>query len=123
MRFPIWPARVACGAYLVALTTLLLAKDPMLWLFGLVPDGSVPTRGAHFCAFFLLAILTAASRLPWRVSIQAGALIAYAIVIESLQALVDARTVELLDYAENLLGLAAGLLTWKLAQATRAARP
>ena len=113
MRITTWLIRIASAAYLVALTTLLLASNPVAWLLGLIPDDSVPSRGTHFTAFLILAILVAASRLPWRATVQALALIVYALAIESMQGLVENRTVELLDYVENLLGLAAGLLLWR----------
>lgn len=112
MQRKLWAARAACLFYLIALTTLLLAPNPVAWLLGLVPAASVPGRGVHFSTFFLLAILVGASRLPWRTSVLAATLIAYAIVIESLQGLVESRVVELVDYTENLLGLAIGALVW-----------
>ena len=108
----LWAARAACLSYLIALTILLLASNPLDWLLGVVPAASVPSRGVHFSTFFLLAILVGASRLPWRVSVLTAALITYAIAIESLQGLVESRTVELIDYAENLSGLAIGALAW-----------
>ena len=114
MGITTWVVRASFLLYLIALTTLLLVPDPLAWLFGVVPDEGIPSRGTHFCAFFLLTILTLASRLPWPARVIAALLILYAIVIESLQGLVDGRVVELPDYFENLLGLAVGALTWKL---------
>ena len=114
MQTKLWATRAACVLYLIALTTLLLASNPLDWLFGVVPAASVPGRGVHFGTFFFLAILVGASRLPWRASVLTASLIAYAIVIESLQGLVESRVVELIDYTENLLGLAIGALAWRV---------
>jgi hypothetical protein len=119
-----WAVRVVCALYLAALTILLLAADPIAWLFGVVPDFAPPNRGVHFCAFFALAVLSAASRLPWKAPILGAVLIAYALTTESLQSLVESRTVELFDCSENLLGLAVGGIVWtlgcRLVQARRA---
>jgi hypothetical protein len=114
MQRKLWAARAACSFYLIALTTLLLVPDPMVWLLGVVPEASVPGRGVHFSVFFLLAIFVGASRLPWRASVLAATAVVYAIVVESLQGLVESRVVESVDYAENLLGLAIGALVWRL---------
>ncbi len=113
-RRTLWLIRVACVLYLATLTVLLLSPDPLGWLLGVAPDISPPDRGVHFSALFILATLCAASRLPWRASILGVALVIYAISTESLQSLVENRTVELIDYGENLLGLAAGAAAWTL---------
>lgn len=112
MKTKLRAARAACIFYVIGLTILLLASNPLDWLLGVVPAASVPSRGVHFSTFFLLAILVGASRLPWRASVLTAVPVTYAIVIESLQGLVESRTVELIDYAENLLGLAIGALAW-----------
>ncbi len=114
MQKTIWAARAACLLYLAALTTLLLVPDPLAWLWGLAPDISPPSRGVHFTAFFILAALCAASRLPWKATTQGALLVVYALTAESLQSLVDSRSVELIDYIENLLGLAVGAVAWKI---------
>ena len=108
-------ARVLFAVYWLTLTVLLLVPDPLALLLGVMPDASIPSRGTHFTAFFLLAILAGSSRLPWRLSLQTIALFVYAVTTESLQGLVEGRVVELLDYAENLLGLAVGTTAWILA--------
>jgi VanZ family protein len=64
--------------------------------------------------FVLLALLVRASRLPLRRGTLVGLLVGYAIVTESLQVFVPTRTVELLDFVENLIGLAAGWGLWRL---------
>ena len=66
----------------------------------------------HFFLFAMLGFLVWASRLPVRPGLVLGLLVAYALVTESLQWFVPTRTVELLDYLENLLGLAAGGAVW-----------
>ncbi len=114
MRITTWVARAICLLYLIALTTLLLVPNPLAWLWGIAPNISPPHRGVHFCTFFLLAILCAASRLPWKPATLGIVLIAYALTTESLQGLVDNRVVELIDYTENLLGLAVGAIVWRL---------
>jgi len=69
----------------------------------------------HFCLFAVLAILAFASRWPIRRGLLAGFLLAFAVGTETLQALVPPRTVDPLDYVENLLGLATGAAIWCLA--------
>lgn len=115
MTTAIRTARALFAAYWLALTVLLLVPDPLALLRGVVPDATIPARGTHFSAFFLLAILAASSRLPWRPRAQAVVSFVYAVTIESLQGFVDGRAVELLDYTENLLGLAIGAIVWNLA--------
>ena len=102
--------------YLILLTTLLLIPSPWVWLLGATPGIGPPDRGVHFCAFFLLAILSAASRLPWPRWLLPAVLIGYAVTTESLQAFVRTRVVDPIDYTENLLGLAAGACAWALAR-------
>jgi len=108
----IWGIRLATACYLTALTVLLLARDPVAWLFGIVPDFSPPSRGVHFTTFFVLAVLFAASRLPWKAWRIGVALVLYALTTETLQGLIESRTVELVDYCENLAGLAVGGAVW-----------
>lgn len=115
MTTAIRTARALFAVYWLALTVLLLVPNPLALLLGVMPNASIPSRGAHFTAFFLLAILAGSSRLPWLASVQAIAFFVYAVTIESMQGLVEGRVVELLDYAENLLGLAIGATVWSLA--------
>jgi hypothetical protein len=110
----VWAVRAACLLYLVLLTILLLAPDPWGWLLGGTPGIETPGRGVHFCAFAILAILSGASRLPWRGTVVGVVLVIYAILTETLQGLVETRVVEQVDYAENLLGLAVGAIVWAL---------
>ncbi len=112
MRTILWAVRAICLSYLLLLTALLLVSDPWGWLLGGAPAIEVPGRGVHFCAFAILAILSAASRLPWPGGAVATALVIYAIATESLQVLVESRVVDPIDYAENLVGLAAGAILW-----------
>jgi len=114
--------RVVWVAYWLLLTVLLLAPDPLAMLGITSIPGSPGGRMEHLLAFFVLALLACASRprLSW--GMLAGLLVGYAVLTETLQALVPTRTVELLDYVENLLGLAAG---WGLCRliGPRGARP
>ncbi len=114
MRTLLWAVRAICLSYLLLLTTLLLVSDPWGWLLGGAPAVEVPGRGVHFFAFAILAILIAASRLPWPGGVVAAALVIYAIATESLQVLVESRLVDPIDYAENLVGLAVGAILWVL---------
>ncbi len=106
--------RVLLAVYWLALTVLLLAPDPLKWLGIVKVPGAPGGRWQHFLSFGLLAVLVLASRLRLRPGVLLGLLVGYAIGTESLQWLVPTRTVELLDYAENLLGLAAGWALWRL---------
>ncbi|MHB8899447.1 MAG: hypothetical protein ACYC6Y_11920 [Thermoguttaceae bacterium] len=112
----IWILRTVWLAYLALLTLLLLAPDPWQWLLGHAPTVQTPDRGVHFCAFLLLALLTTATRFRWHSAAIAASLVAYALATESLQALVETRVVDPIDYTENLLGLAAGALLWQFAR-------
>jgi VanZ family protein len=113
--------RVFSAAYWVYLTILLLVPCPMR----LAPNPATtrgldlviaryPDRGVHLTCMTLLAWLVFASRwaIPHRVLL--GVLLGYGILTESLQWFVPARTVELLDYTENVLGILAGTALWRL---------
>jgi VanZ family protein len=100
-----------CLAYWALLTALLLVPDPAA-LFGLK---SVPTLpwgkiGIHFTAFTILAVLVHATRWPkppgWLLT---AFLVFYGLATETLQAFFPPRTgLQLMDYTENLVGVAAG---------------
>jgi VanZ family protein len=105
---------LVCLAYLALLTVLLLTPNPAA-VVGLTrvpwfPWGNV---GIHFCAFSLLTILVHATRWPkplyWLLIVL---LLMYAGTTESLQHFVPSRSVELKDYLENFLGIAAGTATY-----------
>ena len=108
--------RVGLAVYLLLLSFLLLAPDP-LWLLGFVslPEGP-SLRVVHFGLFTVLGFLAWASRWPLRPGIVVGLLVAYALGTETLQWFIPTRTVELWDYLENLLGLAAGWAAWRTLQ-------
>jgi VanZ family protein len=115
--------RVVCGIYSVLLVVLLLVPDPKA-LLGLEDSGVGPAeRGVHFVAFFGLGVLVLLSRLRLRAVTLAGLLIASALGLETLQLLVPERTVELPDFAENLLGLAVGATLWAVALRRRTPQP
>jgi VanZ family protein len=90
------------------LTTLLLVPDPLALLGIKELPGPDKGRGVHFCAFALLGLLALASRLPLGTGRLVAYLVLYALATETLQMLVESRSVELLDYVENLAGLACG---------------
>ena len=108
--------RLASAAYWALLTVLLLAPNPLALLGIHRPPGPSGGRGVHFVCFTLLAVLVHAGRWPVRRRLLVGLLLVYAVVIEGLQWFVPARSVELLDVIENLLGLAVGTAIWWIAQ-------
>lgn len=107
-----------CAGYWGLLTVLLLTADPA-GVIGLdegpdFPGGDV---SAHFLAFAILAFLVHTSRWPRSVTrTSLAVLLLYAVAIESLQWFSPPRTVELKDYANNLLGMAAGTGLYWLAR-------
>ena len=107
--------RLSCAAYFVLLSVLLLTPDP-LELLGFDSSPAGGGWGAHFCVFAALAFLTHAGRPPLSLRWTIVALIAYALATETLQIFIPLRCVELLDYLENLLGLAAGTIAWLAAK-------
>ena len=117
-KLAVFVVRLICVVYVSMLTALLLLPDPRAFFYGLVPfdvfsAGPAPA-GTHFLFFALLASLALSSRPPWNPAVTAGLLIAYAIGLELLQSYFPPRTVELRDFVENLLGLAAGAAAWRL---------
>ena len=108
--------RVVSVAYWLLVTFLLLAPDPLALLGITRGPGPPGGRMEHFLLFWVLAFLVCASRPPLRWGPLACLLVGYALLTETLQVFVPTRTVELLDYAENLLGLAAGWGLWGLIQ-------
>lgn len=119
------PIRAAFVFYIAFLTVLLLVPDPLALLGMSELPGPDEGRGVHFCAFCLLGLLAVASRLPIRRERLIAGLVIYALATETLQMLIESRSVELLDYLENLTGLACGagahrLLGWISARRLRA---
>lgn len=106
--------RVVGVAYWLLLTVVLLAPDPRALLGITRAPGPPGGRVEHLVLFGVLALLACASRLPLRRGPMVGLLVGYALLTETAQALVPTRTVELLDYVENLLGLGAGCVLWRL---------
>ena len=114
--------RLICFGYWTLLTVLLLAPNPaaIVGLRGapVLPWGDI---GIHFTAFTILTLLVYGVRWPkgpgWLTVLL---LLGYGAATESLQALVPPRTVEVKDYIENFLGVAAGSgiywLAWRPAK-------
>jgi hypothetical protein len=99
-----------CAGYWGLLTVLLLAPNPTaavgLGRFSTLPWGDI---GIHFTAFTILTLLVHGSRWPKGIGWSfLAVLVAYGITTESLQWFVPSRAVELLDYTENILGVAVG---------------
>jgi hypothetical protein len=103
--------RLLIGAgYWGLLTVLLLVPNPAavvgLRRIPVFPWGDI---GIHFTAFTILTLLVHGFRWPkgigWPI---VAVLLAYGLTTESLQWFVPSRTVELLDYMENIFGVATG---------------
>lgn len=106
-----------CAGYWGLLTVLLLTPNPATTI-GL-PKAAVFRGidiGIHFAAFTILALLVHGARWPkgigWPVP---AVLLLYGMATESLQWFVPSRTVELLDYVENMVGVAVGTAFYGLA--------
>ena len=113
------------SAYWVLLSVLLLVRDPAS-ILGFLHAPRVPTNGIglHFAALLVLSVLVCAARWPRRPGwFMVALLVGYGLVIESLQALVPPRTVELLDYIENTLGVLAGAGIWWIVHRLVRGRP
>jgi VanZ family protein len=119
--------RLVCLAYWAFLTALLLVSDPAA-LVGLERVPKFPWGngdiGIHFTAFTTLALMVHVTRWPRRPGwIVTGLLVCYGLTTETLQVFVPHRSVELLDYTENVLGVAAGSgLYWLAAWLVRRCR-
>ena len=96
--------------YLAVLTALLLSRDPLdllvidsdlLLLEALMPF-------AHLLSFLLLSFFALSVRWPLRRPAVLSILVIYAIATEGLQWFVNGRTPELVDLAQDLLGIAIG---------------
>ena len=99
-----------CAGYWGLLTVVLLVPNPAA-VVGLrkVPVFPWGDIGIHFTAFTILTLLVHGSRWPRGIGWPfLAVLVAYGITTESLQWFVPSRAVELLDYTENILGVAAG---------------
>lgn len=108
--------RLLWVTYTAILTVFLLVPNPAA-LIGLSrPPGPPGGRGIHFLFFLALGALTFAARWPIRAIALGALLVLYAVAAETLQIVVPDRTVELLDYLENLAGLAVGAGFWWLVQ-------
>lgn len=112
-RLVTWIARLLLCAYLPFLTCLLLISNPLGWLgWNRVPD--IPMNGPHWLPFFVLALVAHAARLPWSMGKTLAMLVGYGVVTETLQWFVPHRSVELQDYAANLIGVLVGTAAWLL---------
>lgn len=105
-------SRLLCAGYCVALTVLLVVPNPLRLLGIQRLPGPPGGRGVHFVLLSALTLLALASRWAIRRGTLLGLLIAYGILTETLQWFAPPRTVELLDYAENLAGVLTGAAIW-----------
>lgn len=105
--------KTICLGYLIALTVLLVIKNPLAFLESSRATRSIDLAPAgHLFGFLLLAILTWAARWPisrWTVI---GLLIAYALGTELLQAAIPWRSAEAADFLLDLMGIALGSAVW-----------
>jgi len=124
-----WPRhalRVFCIAYLLLLFCSLLSTNPAKLLgtyAGIWESLSARVLPVHFLAFAALALLALAS--PWgapRWVVVAG-LIGCALGTEYLQQFVPGRTPELVDFFQNLAGIAAGAIVCRLSVPAPAKAP
>jgi hypothetical protein len=109
MRF----LRYAFAAYLLFLTLLLLAPDPWALLGFKHPMISGSGRGIHLLFFSGLAFLASGSRFNLRPWILAAALIGYGAATEVVQRFVPPRSVDLVDFLEDLSGTLVGIGFWQ----------
>jgi hypothetical protein len=108
--------RAACVAYFALLTTLLLAPDPAA-LIGLSDRPQFPwgSFGIHWIALAGLGFLAPGSFWPRPISRPlVAALVIYGTAGELLQWFVPSRHVRWDDWAQNMLGVASGLLIYWL---------
>lgn len=115
-------SRFFCLGYCVALTVLLLVPNP-LRLFGIKRlPGPPGARGVHFVLLAVMTLFVFAARWPIRRKVILGVLIGYGILTETLQWFSPPRTVELLDYIENVSGVLVGAAIWWAFEKQQAAR-
>lgn len=106
-----WPARLALGAAVLAITWLAVTPQPD-------PPGLGWDKLNHVAAFLVLAALAEAGwpgrvALPWRLAFLLG----YGLLIELVQALLDYRQGSVLDFVADVAGIALWLaLGWALGQ-------
>lgn len=104
--------RMACVAYWLLLSVLLLVPDPYALLGIDRSHGLSGDRLVHFAFFTTLALLVHVARLPVGRVLLWSTIVVYAVAVELLQSLVPHRVVDVVDLAENLLGLVAGTGIW-----------
>ncbi len=111
----IWLVRTVCLASWAAVTALLLVPNPA----ALVGLRHAPRPGyallAHLGSFFLLSILTLASRLPLPWPATLGVLVSYGALVEWLQGFVPRRTVTFTDFVANTVGIVLGAAAYACA--------
>lgn len=105
--------------YLAFLTVLLVVRNP-LDLFGnrelVVVAFRLVGFLVHFLTFTLLGWLMLAARFRLRTDLLLASLIAYAGATELAQFTIPGRTADVLDFAQDVAGLALGSCGWWICQ-------
>jgi len=111
--------RLVCAAYLVFLTMLLLAANPLGLVVGVDYGGMISPRLqaciplAHLMSFCVLSMLTLAARWPiprWALLVS---LAAYGGTTEIAQSFLPPRCAEWTDWLQDIVGIAIGaVLCW-----------
>ncbi len=111
----IWLVRTVCLVSWATVTALLLVPNPA----ALVGLRRAPMPGyallAHLGSFFLLSVLTLASRLPISWPGTLGVLVSYGAIVELLQGFVPRRTVAFADFVANTVGIVLGATAYACA--------
>lgn len=98
--------------YTIALTFLLLVKDPLRLTGGKTAALACVLPVAHLLSFAVLAVLALTPRWPlsrWTVVL---ILVVYSGCTEIAQWLMGWRTPEWVDFGQDLAGIAAGISAW-----------
>jgi VanZ family protein len=117
--------RKICLIYWALLTVLLLASNPTSWFtLEKTVDGALDRLEpmVHFVCFTVLATLVFFARWPVSRGWLFALLVGYSAATELLQMLVPNRKAELIDFVQDVAGVATGALVAWLARRALAAR-
>ncbi len=94
--------------YTVFLTLLLWLPDPRTLLWGWQPSGGA-LGFAHLITFSVLGFLAELGRRDWSLLTLTSLLLGYAVLTEIVQEMLPIRSFEIIDLAQDLAGLYAGI--------------